>query len=70
MELWEEDKSLFFKVKDNGVGLSKSVESNKKGGFGQKLINSLAAKLEAEIQLVRDNGTEVVLRINEYQKVA
>ncbi|TVQ51076.1 MAG: hypothetical protein EA362_00925 [Saprospirales bacterium] len=70
VELWEEDKSLFFKVKDNGIGLSKSVDANKKGGFGQKLINSLAAKLEAEIQVVRVNGTEVVLRINEYQKVA
>jgi two-component sensor histidine kinase len=68
--LWEEYKFLFFKVKDNGVGLSNTVESNKKRAFGKKLINFLAAKLEAEIQLVRDNRTEVVLKINEYQKVA
>lgn len=70
VELWEEEDALFFKVKDNGVGISERENKDKKGGFGQKLIQSLAAKLEADIQMVQQNGTEVVLKIKEYQKVA
>lgn len=70
VHLWEEDHCLYFKVKDNGVGLNSAGEKTNQSGFGQKLIQALAEKLEAEVTSQSLNGTEIVLKIKDYKKVA
>ena len=69
VSLWEQDDALFFKVKDNGVGYTPIEDSSQSEGFGKKLIHLLAARLEGELQYVQTRGTEVVLKILDYQKV-
>jgi two-component system, sensor histidine kinase PdtaS len=69
VSLWETENTLYFMVKDNGVGLSES-KADRPAGFGQKLIQALAEKLDAEIEMNSTKGTEVLLRIKDYKKVA
>ncbi len=67
--LKEENGKLIFKVEDNGIGID-LIASKEKKSFGQKLIQSLAEKLEAEIQIETSEGTSVQLIIRDYQKAA
>ena len=39
-----------------------------KKSFGQKLIKSLSDKLEADIVVISDSGTDVTLSIKDYKK--
>ncbi len=70
VSLWEEKEALYFKVRDNGIGIGSDSIENEKGGFGQKLILTLAEKLEAEIKTTSTAGTEVLLKIRDYKKAA
>lgn len=70
VQLWEEDNCLYFRVKDNGVGFKASNDKIIPSGFGKKLIHALAEKLEAEVESQTHNGTEIVLKIKDYKKVA
>lgn len=70
VQLWEEDNCLYFKVKDNGVGIKSADDETAHSGFGKKLIHALAEKLEAEVASQSLNGTEIVLKIKDYKKVA
>jgi two-component sensor histidine kinase len=71
VSLWEQDNNLYFMVEDNGIGISQhSSDKDQKGGFGQKLIQALAEKLEAEIDRSSVKGTKVLLKIKDYKKAA
>ncbi|MBK7428434.1 MAG: tetratricopeptide repeat protein [Saprospiraceae bacterium] len=70
IELWEDDSHLFLMVKDNGVGIHKSENGQELNTFGQKLIKALAEKLEAEIVTKNKGGTEIVIKVKDYKKVA
>lgn len=70
IELWEDDSHLFLMVKDNGVGIQKSENGQELNTFGQKLIKALAEKLEAEIVTKNKSGTEIVIKVKDYKKVA
>ena len=69
VRLWEKDGHLIFKVKDNGVGYNRDAVSEGKKSFGQKLIKSLSDKLEADVSVTTESGTEVTLSIKDYKKV-
>ncbi len=59
----KEDKgTLLINVKDNGQGFRLGNE-----GFGMKLIKSFTRKLEGEIFIESENGTNVVLIVKNYQ---
>lgn len=69
VRLWEKEGQLLFKVKDNGVGYDAVKTGEGKKSFGHKLIKSLSDKLEANISLNTESGTEVTLSIKDYKKV-
>ncbi|MEQ8905605.1 histidine kinase dimerization/phosphoacceptor domain -containing protein [Ekhidna sp.] len=66
IKLKEENKQLHLAVTDNGVG--SSGESSEKS-FGMVLIDSLALKLKATLQITSDKGTSTILNINKYKLV-
>ncbi len=68
VKLWEKDGHLIFKVKDNGIGYNATSVGEVKKSFGQKLIKSLSDKLEADIVVISDSGTDVTLSIKDYKK--
>lgn len=70
VNLWESNKTLFFKVKDNGMGYEPSSSISDTPGFGKKLIQVLSTKLQAEVEYVKNSGTEVILKVMDYKKVA
>ncbi len=65
--LKEEGNKLIMTVKDNGVGATKEI--NNSASFGMQLINSLALKLEAEVNFRFNKGTEVIIIISNYKLV-
>ncbi len=71
IELFEDNNQLILSVSDNGVGKSVSQEQIKKqSSFGQMLIQSLSAKLEAEIIESNAQGTEIKIVISNYEIAA
>lgn len=67
IRLEEAQKKLLLEVRDDGVGLPHSFDMSSSKSFGMKLIQSLAAKLEAVIETKNDNGAVFILTINNYQ---
>ncbi len=67
IRLEEEQSQLILEVKDNGSGLPAGFDINSTKSFGMKLIQSLAAKLEASIETKNDNGAIFKLSITNYQ---
>lgn len=70
VKLWENDGNLYFNVRDNGKGYDTVHISEHKRSFGQRLIRSLSDKLEAEIEIISDKGTDVLLKIKDYKKAS
>jgi two-component sensor histidine kinase len=51
-------------VSDEGVGLSADFETNKKVGFGMRVVRALARQTRAQLRIERRaRGTEFVLEI-------
>ncbi|HWR33189.1 MAG TPA: histidine kinase dimerization/phosphoacceptor domain -containing protein, partial [Chitinophagaceae bacterium] len=69
LRLFEKEKLLELEVRDNGGGLPVGFDMNNTRSFGMKLIQSLAAKLEASVQAYNDNGTVFKLSIPYKQTV-
>ncbi|MBL7748900.1 MAG: ATP-binding protein [Chitinophagaceae bacterium] len=69
IRLEEEQQQLILEVKDDGAGLPEGFDMNTTRSFGMKLVQSLAAKLEAHIESRNDNGAVFKLTINNYQSV-
>lgn len=67
--LKEENNELILEVADNGVGYNPNVLSEKPVTFGQKLVRSLSEKLQADLVVSTENGTKVVMKIREYDKI-
>jgi two-component sensor histidine kinase len=67
IRLEEEQKKLILEVRDNGVGLPDGFDMNNTKSFGMKLIQSLAAKLEATVEAFTDNGAVFKLSVSNYQ---
>lgn len=67
IRLEEEQQRLILEVKDNGAGLPPAFDIHNTKSFGMKLVQSLAAKLEAAIQTKNDNGAVFRLTISNYQ---
>jgi two-component sensor histidine kinase len=62
--LQEEQDKYTLTIVDNGVGISNTPGGKKnENSFGQKLIDSLAQKFNATMQINSVNGTEVVMVI-------
>jgi len=49
-------------VKDNGVGLPDSLDLDSANTLGLQLVRALADQLEGSIQMVREKGTEFIIK--------
>lgn len=55
------DDQMELTVKDNGIGLKKSLDLNKPGSLGMDLIGAFTDQLHGNIDFRSDNGTTVTL---------
>ena len=70
IQLHKQINNLELIVKDNGIGLPESFNPEQTRSFGMKLIQSLAAKLEASMKAFTDNGTVIKLSIPYTNQIA
>ncbi len=61
--LSEETRTLQLEIQDDGVGLPENFDWQKASSFGLKLVQSLARKLKAELEVNGQNGTRVLMRV-------
>lgn len=66
IKLTEIDKKLILEVSDDGVGMKNDEEGNK-NSFGLTLIESLAEKLDASVEMNQNEGTQHVFKIANYK---
>lgn len=66
IKLHEKNDELVLEVSDNGVG---SDGKSTGESFGAVLIESLASKLKARLEIMADKGTSTVLHITKYKLV-
>jgi two-component sensor histidine kinase len=64
VSLLNKKNSLLLSVSDNGIGISSEAE---RAGFGTKLIQSFTRKLEGELHISSENGTNVEILIKNYK---
>jgi two-component sensor histidine kinase len=50
-------------VKDNGVGLPASLDVASPRTFGLSLVNMLAEQIDGRLEVHREDGTEILLRV-------
>ena len=68
VSLKRKSEGLVLQVKDNGLTPQPEAQCTKEGGFGLKLIKSLARQLKAEIRWEREQGTVVWVHLPNYRK--
>jgi two-component sensor histidine kinase len=62
------DKEFELVVRDNGVGMPQTVDLQDSTSFGLKLVQTFVRQLHGDIEIRRDNGTEVRVRFKEIRK--
>jgi two-component sensor histidine kinase len=68
IKIQEIDNKLQVIVQDDGIGMDEAaIESS--NSFGWKMINSLGRKLKAEIKVINEGGTTVLLTLNRYKLI-
>lgn len=70
INLSEKEDQLYLDVIDDGIGLTESQLSAKTETFGHSLIRAFKSKLDAEIVISSNKGTQVSLTIKNYKKVS
>lgn len=51
-------------IKDDGIGVPESIQNLKSNSMGMELIHILAEQLGANLKIVRQNGTQFILQLN------
>ena len=69
ISLMERDNILHMSVTDDGIGLDEETLKTKTESFGHSLIRAFKNKLDAELAITSDQGTQINLKINNYKKV-
>lgn len=69
VSLEHKSDNLHLKVKDNGIGTT-LVELEESNSFGNRLIKAFSQKLKAELEVIDADGTEVIMLIKKFKKVA
>ena len=69
ISLSEKDEQLLLDISDDGIGLTENQLTTKTETFGHSLIRAFRSKLDAEIIISSENGTQVSLIVKNYKKV-
>ena len=70
VKIYESDIGLVLSVRDNGVGMDHPDNIKDGTSFGFDLINSFVEKLDGELEIRVDQGTEIRAILKNYQKAA
>jgi two-component sensor histidine kinase/Tfp pilus assembly protein PilF len=70
IEIKENSDGLLLAVNDDGVGIADLDQMQQQDSFGYELINAFSQKLEADLKVRSQDGTQVSLLIRNYQKAA
>jgi len=65
--LKDEGDTLLLQVEDNGKGLPENFDRRNLNSFGLQLVESLAHKLKASLEIEGVNGTRIPLNIKNYK---
>ncbi len=68
LSLHENHKTLDLSIKDSGPGFDETA-LEKNNSYGWKMVKSLSKKLKADIDIKSQAGTEILMRIKNYQLV-
>ena len=68
LKLKEDDGQLKINIKDNGVGIVEDTERS--DSFGHRLIGMLLDQLDGSITTQNNQGTQIDIVINKYEKAA
>ncbi|MFK7771236.1 MAG: tetratricopeptide repeat protein [Saprospiraceae bacterium] len=68
--LKEEKNTLLLEVKDNGIGIQKMENISENNSYGFELIHALVDKLDGELNISNEDGTQVRAVFKTYQKAA
>jgi PAS domain S-box-containing protein len=58
------NRRMQISVKDDGIGMPESVSFQNSTGFGLQLVEAMTKQLNGTIQIMRINGTKVVLEVD------
>ena len=70
VKLKEEAEELQLLVADDGIGWKEGLNWEDSDSFGFRMINAFKNKLEAQLDIEKENGTQITMLIKEYDKVA
>ena len=70
VKIGESSQGLILSVKDNGIGMHNPHEVKVGDSFGFDLIHAFVEKLDGELDIIIDHGTEVRLLLKLYRKAA
>lgn len=59
------DGRILLEVSDNGIGFPEDLDWRNTESLGLQLVKSLADQINAEVQMISDNGTSFRLTIPE-----
>ena len=70
VKIKELTEGLLLSVRDNGIGMHHPEKIKESDSFGYDLINSFVEKMDGELEIHVDQGTEVKALLRSYQKAA
>jgi PAS domain S-box-containing protein len=63
-----ESTNFTLAISDNGVGISKDLDTKELDSLGLQLVTSLVDQLDGQLELNKDNGTEFIIRFTVVEK--
>jgi len=63
IELERDSEDVFFIVADDGIGIPEAYVEGKEGSLGIVLVRTLADQLKGKLEIARDKGTTISLKI-------
>ena len=64
IEIFNGDNDVEMIIKDDGIGLSERVNFDKPDTLGLQLVKTLVAEINGKIELINDNGTNLMIKFN------
>lgn len=70
IKIEENQEGLLLSVNDDGIGIDNVATVQQNDSFGYELINAFSQKMEGNLSIKSQDGTQVSLLIRKYQKAA